>query len=131
MCPVYAVLAAPIVRARRVPILLWYVHWFSAAQAPFILRVADTVCTGAASVDTRSYPLSSRNLTTTGQAIQIGDLPRVGPPPPSAALRVLVAGRYSPAKGIETVVRGVKLALDAGLDTQLTVYGPATTAEET
>ncbi|MDW8339268.1 MAG: hypothetical protein RMM28_09035, partial [Thermoleophilia bacterium] len=27
MCPIYAVLAAPLVRPLRVPLLLWFTHW--------------------------------------------------------------------------------------------------------
>jgi glycosyltransferase involved in cell wall biosynthesis len=42
-----------------------------------------------------------------------------------------VLGRYSPAKGLETIVRGLRLALDRGLDARLDVYGTAgSTLEE-
>ena len=46
----------------------------------------------------------------------------------TSALAVL--GRYSRAKGLETILRGVKLALDAGVDARLEVYGPALNAVE-
>jgi len=45
-------------------------------------------------------------------------------------LRVLVGSRYSPAKGIETIVRAVRMALDSGLELRLLVHGPALTGEE-
>ena len=36
MIPVYVLLAAPLVRPRRIPLLLWYTHW----KASAILRAA-------------------------------------------------------------------------------------------
>ena len=27
MCPIYAVLAAPLVRPLRIPLVLWFTHW--------------------------------------------------------------------------------------------------------
>src|SRR6476659_939722 len=32
MIPVYVVLAAPLVRPRRIPLLLWYTHWKASNQ---------------------------------------------------------------------------------------------------
>src|SRR5262249_18563188 len=40
-------------------------------------------------------------------------------------LRVLMVGRYSPAKGLHTVLRAVELAGERGVDAQLDIYGPA------
>src|SRR5439155_27020520 len=45
-------------------------------------------------------------------------------------LRVVSLGRYSPAKGLDTILRSVRLAVDEGLDVRLEVYGPALTAVE-
>src|SRR5581483_11219594 len=41
MVPLYTVVAAPIVRPRRVPLMLWYTHW----KSHFVLRIATLVCT--------------------------------------------------------------------------------------
>jgi len=37
MCPIYAVLAAPLVRPLRVPLVLWFTHW----RASRLLRAAE------------------------------------------------------------------------------------------
>src|SRR4051794_30945480 len=58
MVPLYAVLAAPLVRPRRVPLVLWYTHW----KAHAVVRAAEKVCTAIASVDERSFPLPSRKV---------------------------------------------------------------------
>jgi glycosyltransferase involved in cell wall biosynthesis len=41
-----------------------------------------------------------------------------------------VLGRYSRAKGLETVLRGIRLSLDQGLDVRLELHGPALNAAE-
>jgi hypothetical protein len=64
MVPLYAVVAAPLVRPRGVPLVLWYTHWKRHA----VLRAATVLCTTVASVDTRSFPLRSRKLHGIGHA---------------------------------------------------------------
>jgi glycosyltransferase involved in cell wall biosynthesis len=122
MCPVYAVLAAPLVRPARVPLVLWYTHW----KDHWVVRAAERVCTAVVSVDRRSFPFDSRKLVATGQAIDVAHFPlRPAGSDDAGPLRVVVLGRYSPAKGLETVLRAARLALDAGVDLRLELYGPA------
>ena len=63
------------------------------------------------------------------------DRPRRVPLPRTARRRAPICvrsslGRYSPAKGLDVVLRAVRLALDDGLDVRLEVYGPALNPEE-
>ena len=76
--------------------------------------------------------MESRKLVFLGQGIDLASFPPVErvPPPPGTPLRVLVGSRYSPAKGIETILRAARIALDGGLDLRLVVHGPAGTTEE-
>src|SRR5206468_5749386 len=53
MCPIYAVLAAPLARPLGVPVLLWYAHW----NATPTLRLAGRLSSRLVSVDRRSVPL--------------------------------------------------------------------------
>src|SRR5437763_16865839 len=55
MCPIYAVLAAPIVRPLRIPLVLWYTD----SRASGLLRAAERAATAVPSVDRRSFPLPS------------------------------------------------------------------------
>jgi glycosyltransferase involved in cell wall biosynthesis len=103
MIPLYVVLAAPVVRPRHIPLVLWYTHWKASAQ----LRVAEKLATRIVSVDRRSFPLASTKLQPIGHGIDVNEFPcaeRGG----RAGLRVLVLGRYSPAKGIETILRAAR-----------------------
>jgi glycosyltransferase involved in cell wall biosynthesis len=103
MIPAYVVLAAPIVRARRTPLLLWYTHW----KASSTLRASARLATAIVSVDRRSFPLTSAKVRPIGHGIDVNEFActdRTG----RSGVRALVLGRYSPAKGIETILRAVQ-----------------------
>jgi glycosyltransferase involved in cell wall biosynthesis len=119
MAPVFAVLAAPLTVPRRVPLLLWFTHW----RGSRLLRVAERLATRVVSVDARSFPLASGKVVATGHGIDLAELPCASHEP---GLRLLALGRYSPAKGLETIVRAVAQVPEA----RLVVHGPALTVEE-
>jgi glycosyltransferase involved in cell wall biosynthesis len=112
MIPVYVLLAAPLVRPRRIPLLLWYTHWKASAT----LRAAERLATRIVSVDRRSFPLDSAKVRPIGHGIDVNDFScadRNG----RAGVRALVLGRYSPAKGIDTILRAVQQV--DGVDVEL------------
>jgi glycosyltransferase involved in cell wall biosynthesis len=102
MIPVYVLLAAPLVRPRRIPLLLWYTHWKASAQ----LRMAERLATAVVSVDKRSFPLDSAKVRPIGHGIDVSEFACTDRSAHDG-VRALVLGRYSPAKGIETVLRAV------------------------
>ena len=106
MVPLYTLVAAPLVRPRRIPLVLWYTHW----KGHFVLRAAERVCTAVVSVDRESFPLSSGKVRGIGHGIDIGEFPCSDGPGDGGPLRALVLGRYSPVKGLEAVLRAVALA---------------------
>jgi glycosyltransferase involved in cell wall biosynthesis len=112
MIPLYVLLAAPLVRPRRIPLVLWYTHWKATAR----LRAAERLATAIVSVDRRSFPLESHKVRAIGHGIDVNEFTcsdRSG----RNGVRALVLGRYSPAKGIDTVLRAVKLV--AGVEVEL------------
>jgi glycosyltransferase involved in cell wall biosynthesis len=120
MCPIYAVLAAPLVRPLRIPLVLWFAHW----RASPILRAAERASTAVVSVDRRSFPLPSKKLHAIGHGIELSKYTcsdRVSDGP----LRLLALGRYSPAKGLDVVLRAL-----AETDASLAVHGPSLTDAE-
>jgi glycosyltransferase involved in cell wall biosynthesis len=122
MCPIYAVLAAPLVRPLGVPLVLWFTHW----RASRLLRAAERVSTTVASVDTRSFPIESRKVHAIGHGIDLSEF-ACAPGRDGAGFRLLALGRYSPAKGLEVVLRAVA---EAGTDVSLDVHGPSLSDEE-
>ena len=122
MCPIYAVLAAPLVRPLRVPLVLWFTHW----RASRLLRAAERASTAVTSVDYRSFPLPSRKLRAIGHGIELREFP-CSPPRDGPGTRLLALGRYSTAKGLDVAVAAVPLAGD---DVELHINGPALSEEE-
>jgi glycosyltransferase involved in cell wall biosynthesis len=122
MCPIYAVLAAPLVRPLRVPLVLWFTHW----RASDLLKAAERLSTAVTSVESRSFPLPSRKLRAIGHGIDLSEFP-CAPPREGAGTRLLALGRYSTAKGLDVLVASVPLAGD---DVELHVHGPALSEDE-
>ena len=103
MIPLYVLLAAPLVRPRRIPLLLWYTHWKASAQ----LRAAAQLATAIVTVDRRSFPLESAKVRPIGHGIDVSEF-NCADRNAHDGVRALVLGRYSPAKGIETILRAVR-----------------------
>ncbi len=122
MCPIYAVLAAPLVRPLRVPLLLWFTHW----RASRLLHAAERVSTAIVSVDRRSFPLRSEKVQAIGHGIDLAEFSCL-PPRSGDDLRLLALGRYSRAKGLEVVLRAVAALGD---EVRLDVHGPALSHDE-
>jgi glycosyltransferase involved in cell wall biosynthesis len=120
MVPLYAILAAPLTRPRRVPLLLWFTHWKVTRR----LLLAERAATAVITVDRRSFPLASPKVVPIGHGIDM-ELFACVERDPAERLRVLALGRTSPAKGLETIVRAAELA-----DVDLELRGPSLTEEE-
>jgi glycosyltransferase involved in cell wall biosynthesis len=126
MCPIYAVLAAPLARPLRVPVLLWYTHWARTRT----LDAAARAVTAIVSVDRRSFPIASGKVVPIGHGIDLAEFPCADRSNGTGDFRLAALGRYSRAKGLETILRGVKLLLDRDVDVRLEVFGPALNASE-
>jgi glycosyltransferase involved in cell wall biosynthesis len=112
--PLYAIVLAPLVRPARVPLLLWWSHW----KLDRVVRLAEAVSTCVVTVNETTFPKRSSKLVAIGQAIDVDRfaVDRL----PHDGFRALVIGRYSPAKGVETIIRAVAQVPEVRLD----VYGP-------
>jgi glycosyltransferase involved in cell wall biosynthesis len=120
MVPLYTVVAAPFVRARRVPLMLWYTHW----KAHAVLRAAGLVCTHLLSLDVRSYPLRSRKVHGIGHGIDLGEFPcQPAASSEGRPFRVLSLGRYTPPKRLDEMIEGVRIARARGVDARVDLYG--------
>ena len=122
MCPIYAVLAAPIVRPWRIPVLLWFTHW----KASRLLGLAERLSSTVISVDRRSFPLDSGKVRAIGHGIDLAEFPCAAATTDGDALHLLALGRYSRAKGLEAVLRAVAEVENA----RLVAHGPALSDDE-
>ena len=118
MAPIYALLAAPLAKSLRVPLLLWFTQQAAGAALRGAERVADVILT----VDLRSVPLASRKVRAIGHGIDVAALPCVPERRPPLR-RLLGLGRYAPVKGWDTALRALAELPDA----TLTIHGPQLT----
>jgi len=121
MCPIYAVLAAPLARPVGVDVLLWFTHW----RKSRLLRVAERLSTKVLSVDERTFPLRSGKLVAIGHGIDVSAFQCVERPERSP-LTLLALGRMSPAKGLDTILRAVAEVPEV----VVRMVGPSVTEEE-
>ena len=122
MCPIYAVLAAPLARPLGVPLLLWFTHW----KRTRTLEAAEKASTAVVSVDRRSFPIDSPKIVAIGHGIDLDEFPCRPEGQRASDFRVASLGRYSRAKGLETIVRAVALLEGVRLE----ALGPALSAAE-
>jgi glycosyltransferase involved in cell wall biosynthesis len=121
MCPIYAVLAAPLARPQRVPVLLWFTHW----RESRLLHLAERLSTAIITVEPRSFPFTTPKLVPIGHGIDLSGFACVERES-REPMHLVALGRTSPAKGLEVIVRGV--ASVPGVRLQL--VGPSLTDEE-
>ncbi len=121
MCPIYAVLAAPLARPVGVDVFLWFTHWHKSR----LLRAAERLSTKVLSVDARTFPFRSPKLVAIGHGIDVSGLQCVARPE-REPLTLLALGRTSPAKGLETILYAVAQVPEVALQ----VVGPSVTEEE-
>lgn len=126
MSPVYAIVAAPIVRPRGVPVVFWFTHWRRTAR----LRLAERLSTAVLTVDATSFPLRSRKVRAVGHGIDVDELACVDRSTRTGPLRVLALGRTSPAKGLPVIVEAARLVAERGCAVELELRGPSLTDEE-
>lgn len=126
MSPIYAVLAAPLCRPLGVPVVLWFTHW----RASRTLRLAERVATAVATVESSSFPFASPKVHPIGHGVDVSDFPCRPDPDTPAPLRALALGRTSPAKGLDSLAAGVRLARERGTPVELEIRGPSETDEE-
>jgi glycosyltransferase involved in cell wall biosynthesis len=120
MSPIYAVLAAPVIRPLGVRVLLWYTQVRTNPLLERAVRFADAVFT----TDERSFPFSSPKVHAIGHGIDVSRF-SCNAPPGRQRLRLLALGRYSQVKCYPELIAAV-----AKLDAELVIHGSTETDAE-
>jgi|tagenome__1003787_1003787.scaffolds.fasta_scaffold20874943_2 glycosyltransferase involved in cell wall biosynthesis len=126
MSPIYAVLAAPILRPLGVPVVLWFTHW----KPSRLLKLSERMSSRVVSVARGSFPLPSDKVIPIGHGIDMSQFPCQDHGDAAPPLRALALGRTSPAKGLEAIVKAVLIVRERGVPVQLEIRGPSETDEE-
>lgn len=106
MIPEFVVLGWPILRLRKIPILLWYAH----KATPWRMRLAHRLADRAVTSFEAAFRVKSDKVRVIGQGI---DTDRFVPPlsarPPDTPFTVLTVGRISRIKRLEILLEAVVL----------------------
>lgn len=119
MIPLYVVIAAPLLKPLRVRMALWYSH----PTGHSLVRVAAAAADVILSVDATTFPLASSKLVAIGHGIDVGEFSCADGRTQHDGVRALALGRYSPIKGLDTILRGVALAAERGLHVSVELHG--------
>ena len=127
MCPIYAVLAAPLVRPFGVRVLLWYAQW----RGTRMLTLAARLSTDVISVDASTVPLESSKVVGIGHGIDVAQFPCRRGEAGRAAVRAAGARPLLALEGARGgPARGARSRATQGLDVRLRCHGPTTTPIE-
>jgi len=126
MVPTFLILAAPLAKLARVRLLLWYTHGLASRSLKLAVRLAEVVL----SADERSFPLQTPKLHAIGHAIDVDRFSPATDDRKPGPLRLLALGRFSPVKGYDVILEGVRRAVERGADVRLELLGPQLTEVE-
>jgi len=118
MMPLFSTLAAPLLKAKKIPIVTWYAH----TTVTPIVKMAYHVSTNTVSPNDTSYPYRRDKLITTGHGIAAEWFanPDITPDEPPL---VLCAGRLSPRKDNGTLIDAMHRLTSEGRDIKCAFVG--------
>jgi glycosyltransferase involved in cell wall biosynthesis len=104
MIPVFTILAAPVLKAKKIPIVTWYLH----PSLTFVLKLAHHLSDKMVSALETSYPYRKDKLIVVGHGIDTDLFCPDGSPPEEPPM-ILCVGRLSPVKDHPTLIRAAAL----------------------
>lgn len=130
MMPLFVVMAAPILRLHKIPIVLWYAH----KSVPLMLRLATLFAQRIVTSVQEGFGIKTPKLRIIGQGIDVNqftpDEHALDTPHPFALVTV---GRLTRRKHVELLLQGVARFIQAYPDLQFTftiIGGPYTFHDE-
>lgn len=104
MIPIFSVLAAPVLKARGIPLVTWYTH----PSLPLSLKIAHHLSDQMVSCLPISYPYLAAKLKALGHGIDM-ELFSPGDNEPAEPPMILCVGRISPIKYHPTLIKAAAL----------------------
>jgi len=104
MIPIFTVMAAPILKARGIPVVTWYLHPSLTVTLKLAHHLSDKMVTALET----SYPYRKDKLVVLGHGIDTELFSPDGSPPEEPPI-ILCVGRLSPVKDHPTLLRAAAL----------------------
>src|SRR5713101_3751107 len=120
MIPIFTVLAAPVVRAKSIPIVTWYAH----RQVTTTLKLAHHMSDRMVTVAESAYRYKRDKLSVIGHGIDT-DLFSSAPTCLAEPPLILSVGRLSPIKDPLTLIEAARLLRQRGAEVQCVFVGEA------
>ncbi len=120
MAPAMAVLAAPLLKARHVPLITWYAHRAVSPTLKLAHHLSDTMV----SIGPESYPYRHEKVRFIGHGIDTEQFSSDGAEPQNPPLIVSI-GRLSPLKDQMTLLRAAALLRSIRPDVRWAFVGGA------
>lgn len=123
MMPLFAVMGWPLLRRKKIPILLWYGH----KATPVVLRVAHRLVDRVVTSTPAGFRLKSEKVRVVGQGITEGRFPLREPSVRGKPFVMISVARLSPIKHIDIMIQAAaELARRHGKNSiQLVLLGDA------
>ncbi len=118
MMPLFSVMAAPLLRRRRIPIVTWYTH----RQLSTVLRLAYAVSSRVVTASPDSWPYLREKLVVVGHGIDTDLFSPIAATRSESPLIVSV-GRIAPIKNTHLLVDAVRLLHDRGVPVRCFLVG--------
>lgn len=128
MMPLFAVLGAPILAVRGIPITLWYAH----RTVTPLLRCAAMASRQVVTSSLEGFRLAHRRVIVTGQGIDTDTFGPAAPDTrPQGTFIIAVVGRLSPIKRVELVIEAARqiVCVHGFRGLRVRVIGPVLDAE--
>jgi glycosyltransferase involved in cell wall biosynthesis len=120
MQPLFAALGGPLLKARGVPLTLWYAH---SSVTPH-LRLAERLAVRIVTPSPESFRLPSRKVIITGHGVDTDIFtPAAALRPPDASFTAVSVGRLSPVKRVDVMIEAARLLTTRGLAFRLRLVG--------
>ncbi|MGQ4648734.1 glycosyltransferase [Lyngbya aestuarii] len=104
MMPLFAVMAAPLLRLRNIPMVLWYTH----KSVTLMLRLATLVVKRVVTASPESFRISSSKVRVIGHGIDITKfIPSKQRNLSDQLFTTITVGRLSPIKKVEILIEAV------------------------
>ena len=120
MIPIFTVLAAPILKAKGIPIVTWYAH----RQVTTTLKLAHNLSDRMVASARAAYRYKYDKLAVVGQGIDTDLFCPDGAEPENLPL-LLSVGRLSPIKDLMTLIEAARLLQQRGYEVRCALVGDA------
>jgi glycosyltransferase involved in cell wall biosynthesis len=126
MAPLFAALFAPVAKAKKIPILLWYAH----RSVPVALRVAERVVDECVAPTPESFRLASEKVSFIGHGIDTALFTPPAAPHAAYEHTAVTVGRLSRIKNVHEIIEGVARVRGDRVSLDLEVTGGPSTPDD-